>query len=101
MRSYGLLSDPGKYCIVVNYVVFEANKIKFKPSDFCKTFTEFYQISLKKLPYLTDFSPQLMLKPGHKLDIRDCYPNSMIFCEIRFSPNSRASPPPFLKITEN
>ena len=30
--SYGLLSVPGKYCIVVNYVVFEANKIKFKPS---------------------------------------------------------------------
>ena len=31
MTSYGLPSDPGKYCIVVNYVVFEANKIKFKP----------------------------------------------------------------------
>ena len=29
--SYGLPSDPRKYCIVVNYVVFEANKIKFKP----------------------------------------------------------------------
>ena len=28
--SYSLPSDPGKYCIVVNYVVFEANKIKFK-----------------------------------------------------------------------
>ena len=31
MTSYGLPSDPGKYCIVVNYVVFEKNKIKFKP----------------------------------------------------------------------
>ena len=31
MTRYGLPSDPGKYCIVVNYVVFEANKIKFKP----------------------------------------------------------------------
>ena len=29
-------------------------------SDFCKHLTEFYQISLKNLPYLTDFSPQLM-----------------------------------------
>ena len=29
-------------------------------SEFCKNLTEFYQISLKKLPYLTDFSPQLM-----------------------------------------
>ena len=29
-------------------------------SDFCKNLTEFYQISLKNLPYLTDFSPQLM-----------------------------------------
>ena len=29
-------------------------------SDFCKNLTEFYQISRKKLPYLTDFSPQLM-----------------------------------------
>ena len=27
--------------------------------DFCKNLTEFYQISLKNLPYLTDFSPQL------------------------------------------
>ena len=35
MTSYGLPSDPGKYCIVVNYVVFEANKIKFKPTQ-CK-----------------------------------------------------------------
>ena len=36
MTSYGLPSDPGKYCIVVNYVVFEANKkkIKFKPNNF-------------------------------------------------------------------
>ena len=33
MTSYGLRSDPGKYCIVVNYVVFEANKIKFKPES--------------------------------------------------------------------
>ena len=33
MASYGLSSDPGKYCIVVNYVVFEANKIKFKPNQ--------------------------------------------------------------------
>ena len=30
MTSYGLPSDPGKYCIVVNYVVFEANKNKKK-----------------------------------------------------------------------
>ena len=29
-------------------------------SDFCKNPTEFYQISLKNLPDLTDFSPQLM-----------------------------------------
>ena len=29
-------------------------------SDFCKYLTEFYQISLKNLPHLTDFSPQLM-----------------------------------------
>ena len=29
-------------------------------SDVCKNLTEFYQISLKNLPYLTDFSPQLM-----------------------------------------
>ena len=29
-------------------------------SDFYKNLTEFYQISLKKLPYLTDFSPLLM-----------------------------------------
>ena len=29
-------------------------------SDFCKYLTEFDQISLKILPYLTDFSPQLM-----------------------------------------
>ena len=29
-------------------------------SDFCINLTEFYQISLKNLPYLTDFSPQLM-----------------------------------------
>ena len=29
-------------------------------SDFYKNLTEFYQISLKNLPYLTDFSPQLM-----------------------------------------
>ena len=28
--------------------------------QFCKNLTEFYQISLKNLPYLTDFSPQLM-----------------------------------------
>ena len=34
MTSYGLPSDPGKYCIVVNYVVFEANKIKFKLTNF-------------------------------------------------------------------
>ena len=27
---------------------------------FVKNFTEFYQISLKVLPDLTDFSPQLM-----------------------------------------
>ena len=27
---------------------------------FCKSLTEFYQISLKILPYLTDFSSQLM-----------------------------------------
>ena len=27
---------------------------------FCKNRTEFYQISLKNLPNLTDFSPQLM-----------------------------------------
>ena len=32
MTNYGLPSDPGKYCIVVNYVVFEANKIRFKPT---------------------------------------------------------------------
>ena len=32
MTSYGLPSDPGKYCIVVNYIVFEAIKIKFKPT---------------------------------------------------------------------
>ena len=31
--SYGLPSDSGKYCIVVNYVVFEANKIKFKAKE--------------------------------------------------------------------
>ena len=30
MTSYGLQSDPEKYCIVVKCVVFEANKIKFK-----------------------------------------------------------------------
>ena len=29
-------------------------------SDFCKNLTEFYQISLKIFPNLTDFSPQLM-----------------------------------------
>ena len=29
-------------------------------SIFCKNLTEFYQISLKNLPHLTDFSPQLM-----------------------------------------
>ena len=29
-QATGLQSDPGKYCIVVNYVVFEANKKKFK-----------------------------------------------------------------------
>ena len=29
-------------------------------SDFCENLTEFYQISLKNVPYLTDFSPQLM-----------------------------------------
>ena len=34
MTSYGLPSDPGKYCIVVTYVVFEENKIKFKGSPF-------------------------------------------------------------------
>ena len=28
--------------------------------DICKNLTEFYQISLKNLPYLTDFSPQLI-----------------------------------------
>ena len=28
-----LQSDPGKYCIVVNYVVLEAIKIKFKPNQ--------------------------------------------------------------------
>ena len=33
MTSYGLPSDPGKYCIVVNCVVFEANKVKFKPNQ--------------------------------------------------------------------
>ena len=33
MTSYGLPSDPRKYCIVENYVVFEANKIKFKPLE--------------------------------------------------------------------
>ena len=27
---------------------------------FCKNLTEFYQISLKNLPYPTDFSPQFM-----------------------------------------
>ena len=35
--SLGLQSDPGKYCIVVNYVVFDAIKIKFKPK-FVKQF---------------------------------------------------------------
>ena len=30
--SFGLQSDPGKYCFVVNYVVLEAIKIKFKPT---------------------------------------------------------------------
>ena len=34
--SPGLQSDPGKYCIVVNYVVFEAIKIKFTPRTFLK-----------------------------------------------------------------
>ena len=39
--------------------------LKWRPwlssqSDFCKNCAEFYWISLKKLPYLTDFSPQLM-----------------------------------------
>ena len=29
-------------------------------SYFCKSLTEFYQISIKILPNLTDFSPQLM-----------------------------------------
>ena len=29
-------------------------------SDFCKNLTEFYQISLNNLHYLTDFSPKLM-----------------------------------------
>ena len=29
-------------------------------SDLCKNHTEFYQISLKNLPHLTEFSPQLM-----------------------------------------
>ena len=29
-------------------------------SDFCENLTEFYQISLKILVYLTDFSPQFM-----------------------------------------
>ena len=33
-------------------------------SDFCKNLTEFYQISLKNLPYLTDFSPHLMACMG-------------------------------------
>ena len=33
MTSNGLPSDPEKYCINVNYVVFEANKIKFKPNQ--------------------------------------------------------------------
>ena len=28
--------------------------------DFCKNLTEFNQISLKILPYVTDVSPQLM-----------------------------------------
>ena len=31
-------------------------------SDFCKNLTEFYQISLKNLLYLTDFSSQLMAR---------------------------------------
>ena len=36
-------------------------------SDFCKTLTEFYQISLKNLLYLTDFNPQLMACMVHGL----------------------------------
>ena len=31
-------------------------------SDFCKNLTEFYQISFRNLPYLIDFSPQLMAR---------------------------------------
>ena len=39
-------------------------------SDFCKNLTEFYQISLKNLPYLTDFSPQLMARmKGQQLNL--------------------------------
>ena len=46
MTSYGLLSDPGNYCIVVNYVVFEANKIKFKPKNMLHELYFYFILSL-------------------------------------------------------
>ena len=51
-------------------------------SDFCKNLTKFYQISLKNLPYLTDFNPQLMAcmqTPNVELHIQLSMSNSVLY----------------------
>ena len=60
---------------------------------FEKNLTEFYQISLKDLPYLTDFSPQLMacmwtqdqktLKNNTTEVMRINFPSKLIFLQMR------------------
>ena len=55
---------------------------------FCKNLTEFYQISLKNLPYLTDFSPQLMacMKVGRrKKSVKFCNTSKKYTCEFNCS----------------
>ena len=68
MTSYGLPSDTGKYCIVVNYVLFEANKIKFKPNQpFCRTYVEktlFFLNVVYPGPRVTNY--QLLQKSRYK-----------------------------------
>ena len=40
--------------------------------DFCKNITEFYQISFKNLPYITDFRQQLVACK-HDLERKQSY----------------------------
>ena len=62
-------------------------------SDFCENLTEFYPISLKDLPYLTDFSPQLMacMPPGVGPQLMACMPPGVVLQEELESMQKRAA----------